>query len=75
MHTPVPFIERETTRDMTIDGYFVPAGTLVDVFLYVLHHNKHIWENPAEFQPERFSEENITDTSHFAFVPFSAGPR
>ena len=26
LHTPVPMIERMITKDMYIDGYFVPAG-------------------------------------------------
>ena len=46
LHTPVPFIERQTTKDMDIDGYFLPSGTVVDIQLYVLHHNAHVWEEP-----------------------------
>jgi len=75
MHTPVPYIERETTQDMTVEGYFVPAGSLIDINLYVLHHNSLIWSDPEEFRPTRFDDENNKDISHFAFVPFSAGPR
>jgi Cytochrome P450 len=75
MHTPVPFIERETTQDLTVEGHFIPAGSLIDVHLYVLHHNHLVWNNPEEFRPERFCDESNQDLSHFAFVPFSAGPR
>ena len=46
LHTPVPFIERQTTKDSEIDGYFLPSGTVVAIQLYVLHHNAHVWEDP-----------------------------
>jgi cytochrome P450 len=75
LHTPVPFIERQTTQDMTIEGYFLPAGALIDIHLYVLHHNPEVWDDPEEFRPDRFSDENSQKQSHFAFLPFSAGPR
>jgi cytochrome P450 len=75
MHTPVPFVERETTKDLTVDGYFIPAGTLIDVHLYLLHHNKNVWKDPEDYIPERFDDDSSSEMSSFAFVPFSAGPR
>ncbi|KAK2169193.1 hypothetical protein LSH36_12g34012 [Paralvinella palmiformis] len=75
LHTPVPFIERQTTSDMEIKGHFLPAGTIVDIQLYLLHHNPNVWDNPADYQPERFLPENIEQKDNYAFVPFSAGPR
>lgn len=75
LHTPVPFIERQVTKDIEIEGHLVPAGTLVDIQLYVLHHSPGFWQDPEEFRPERFSPENQANTDHYAFLPFSAGPR
>ena len=46
LHAPVPFIERILTKDMYIDGYYVPAGTMVDLQLYVMAHNSYVWEEP-----------------------------
>jgi cytochrome P450 len=75
LHTPVPIIMRQTTQDMTIEGHFLPARTMVVIPLYVLHHNTEVWEEPEEYRPERFTDENIKTKDNFAFVPFSAGPR
>nr|KAG5713252.1 hypothetical protein BaRGS_007779 [Batillaria attramentaria] len=75
LHSPVPFIQRELTQEMEIDGHVVPAGTIVGVVIYDMHHNPTVWENSMEFQPERFTEENITARNPYAFIPFSAGPR
>lgn len=74
-HTPVPFIQRMMTKDIEIEGHLVPAGTIVDIQLYVLHHLPSFWQDPEEFRPERFSPENQANTDHYAFLPFSAGPR
>nr|AGC92781.1 cytochrome P450 [Meretrix meretrix] len=74
-HSPVPFIQREFTHDFELDGKTFPAGTTVSLHIFGLHHNKHVWENPMEFIPERFTKDNIAKMDTFQFVPFSAGPR
>ncbi|ELU04870.1 hypothetical protein CAPTEDRAFT_181976 [Capitella teleta] len=75
LHCPVPFIERELTKELTIDGVTLPKGSVVDIQIYNLHHNPTVWEEPMEFRPDRFLPENIDKKDSFAFVPFSAGPR
>ena len=50
-------------------------GTYIWLFLYGVHHNSAVWENPEEFDPNRFAPENSQGRHSHAFVPFSAGPR
>ena len=54
---------------------YLAAGTTVSLNIYGLHHNKHVWDRPMEYIPERFSKENVAKMDPFQFVPFSAGPR
>ncbi|XP_060077843.1 cytochrome P450 4F2-like isoform X3 [Ylistrum balloti] len=75
IHVPVPLLLRETTEDLEMCGHVIPTGTLITLSLYRLHHNVEIWENSLEFDPERFTVENMEKRDPFAFVPFSAGPR
>jgi cytochrome P450 len=75
LHCPVPFIERETTKALTIDGVTLPARSLVDIQIYRLHHNAAVWPDSLEFRPTRFLPENLLKIDNFSFVPFSAGPR
>nr|KAG5687126.1 hypothetical protein BaRGS_034039 [Batillaria attramentaria] len=75
LYSPVTYIQRELTRDTEIDGHTVPAGCIVNIGIYDVHHNRTVWENAMEFQPERFTEENASARSPYAFIPFSAGPR
>lgn len=59
---------------VTILGHFFPAGTVLSVPTYTLHHSKDIWgDDVEEFKPERW--ENITPRQKLAFIPFSYGPR
>ena len=44
-HVPVPFIQRELTQDTEIDGCIAPAGTVINVIIYNIHHNPAIWED------------------------------
>ncbi|XP_033745790.1 cytochrome P450 4F6-like [Pecten maximus] len=75
LHSPVSFIQRNTTQPFVVEGYHIPVGTSVAIQIYNLHHNPDVWEDPMEFRPERFLPENSVGRDSYAFVPFSAGPR
>ncbi|KAE9612863.1 Cytochrome P450 97B2 [Lupinus albus] len=36
------------------DGYAIPAGTDVFLSVYNLHRSPYFWDNPHDFEPERF---------------------
>jgi len=71
----VPFIGRRLHEDMTINGYKIPEGTIIFVYIYMLHRDPTIFPKPETFDPERFLPQNSIGRHPFAFVPFSAGPR
>jgi cytochrome P450 len=72
MCAPVPSIPRTATRDTEIDGYFIPAGSMVTVSPYQNHFLEEWWPNPRDFDPERF--ERREDKVHrMAFEPFGGG--
>ncbi|KAK0720210.1 cytochrome P450 [Lasiosphaeris hirsuta] len=57
-----------------IHGHFFPAGTVLSVPTYSVHHSTEIWGPDAnEFRPERW--ETLTKRQKNAFIPFSHGPR
>lgn len=59
---------------ITFRGHYFPAGTVLSVPTYTIHHSTEIWGDDAEeFRPERW--ENATARQKNAFVPFSHGPR
>lgn len=56
-----------------VDGHYVPEGTFVGASLHALHRNKHYFNDPDDFEPQRWTEDD--GKSIRAYYPFSAGPR
>ncbi|KAL6704672.1 hypothetical protein ACN47E_007954 [Coniothyrium glycines] len=65
---------------LDIDGEHFPAGTVVGVSMYAIHHREKYFPEPFSFKPERWIEsaENPAETiahARRAFNPFSIGTR
>ncbi|MFK7855026.1 MAG: cytochrome P450 [Granulosicoccus sp.] len=79
LYPPVWLFSRKAIEvdALATDGgsFHVPAGA--DIFLcpYLLHRDKRYWSNPNEFQPDRFSDENIKERNRHVYYPFSLGSR
>jgi cytochrome P450 len=71
---PVWLMSRRCIRDEALDGYLVPAGTLVVVSPYTLHRHPGHWPRPLLFDPDRFDPRR-RDREPYTFFPFSGGPR
>ncbi|KAI3759007.1 hypothetical protein L6452_06580 [Arctium lappa] len=58
-HSPISVIPlRYVDENTEIGGYHVPAGSEVAINIYGCNMEKEIWENPEEWNPERFLAEN-----------------
>ncbi|KAI9296053.1 cytochrome P450 [Neoconidiobolus thromboides FSU 785] len=57
-----------------IDGYFIPEGTSVGAAAIAKHNLPSLWEDPDNFNPERWLE-NGKFKNNPNFFPFSIGPR
>ena len=68
-------IARMPIADDEIDGYHVPAGSLVILAACVTHRDPAFWVNPDAFDPDRFSPERSADRHRLAYYPFSGGQR
>ncbi|KAI8891346.1 cytochrome P450 [Backusella circina FSU 941] len=70
---PVPeVLPREAAENTELAGKFIPKGTYVVVNSYDIHHSNKIWENPYEFNPDRFLNDDI---SGMKWTPFGNGAR
>lgn len=72
MHPPLPIVPRRLTREFTLLGHTLPAGTRVGTALYMAHNREETFPRPLEFRPERFLERSF---SPFEFVPWGGGVR
>jgi cytochrome P450 family 4 len=57
------------------DGYTIPAGVTMTVFIHLLHRNPDQFPNPEKFDPDNFLPERVAKRHPYAYIPFSAGPR
>lgn len=66
-----------TTNDTTINGYFIPEDTTVFVNLYSLTRDERFWEEPENFNPDRFlnDKNEIREDLLDKYYPFGLGKR
>ncbi|XP_070559962.1 cytochrome P450 2B4-like [Ptychodera flava] len=65
----------EASQDVSFRGYTIPKGTTVFMNLLSVHYDPKYWQNPEEFRPERFLDENGNVNEPEAYIPFSMGCR
>jgi cytochrome P450 len=75
LQPPAAGVARLATRDISVAGYRVEAGSLMAVGIYALHRDPALWPQPLVFDPERFSPEASKGRDRWQFIPFIAGPR
>lgn len=75
LYPPAPIITRTALRDFQLGEFLIPAGTVLFVPIYAVHHHASIWTNPQTFDPDRFSPDAVKARHRYAYMPFGAGPR
>ena len=65
---------RETVKDTSIGGYWVPKGAMVTIQPAAIQSSIHNWEDPLSFKPDRWLEGG-QGNDNAAYIPFSLGPR
>ncbi|XP_039248543.2 vitamin D 25-hydroxylase-like [Styela clava] len=65
----------KTTEEATLNGYTIPKDTNVAPNLWAVHFDPEHFENPEEFQPERFLDRDGKFIKSNHVIPFSIGPR
>jgi len=76
LHPPVSVLPtRQATEDIWYKDQLIPKDSIVGILFNAIQTHPDYWENPEKFDPERFSPENRKGRHHFAFMPFSLGPR
>ncbi len=68
----VPVVMRRLVEPMWLDGYTIPAGTIVAPCIYLMHRRRDIYPQPLSFQPERFLQGSA---GTYTWIPFGGGVR
>ena len=72
---PGPANPRTAMQDIDVDGYRVPAGSLIVYGVYAVQRDPALWDRADEFDPDRFLGPAAKVRDRWQFVPFGGGPR
>ena len=81
LYSPLPAFEpRRCSSDQDIDGYFIPADTVVGMSPHCLHREESVYPNPLIYDPWRWLNEDgspivESDPKNRLFWAFSSGAR
>jgi cytochrome P450 len=65
---------REAVVDDQLDGYPIPATTLIFISPFVTHRDPKYWPDPERFDPDRFTPEQVASRPRHVYYPFGEGP-
>ncbi|MGB3570550.1 MAG: cytochrome P450 [Phormidesmis sp.] len=65
---------RAALVDDEIDGYFIPKGSILNIAFYYTLRHPQFWQNPEQFDPDRFLPERAIARPKYAYMPWGAGP-
>ncbi|XP_075895314.1 cytochrome P450 2J4-like isoform X2 [Nelusetta ayraudi] len=68
-------VPRLATKDVKMDKYTIPKGTVILPTLNSVLHDETMWESPHSFNPQHFLDQEGKFRKRDAFLPFSAGKR
>ncbi len=75
LYPPVYCTTRGLVADDNLDGYHLPARSMIFVSSWVMHRLPALWSDPLRFDPDRFSPDRRVSIPRGAYFPFIAGPR
>ncbi|PGH00530.1 hypothetical protein GX51_05745 [Blastomyces parvus] len=77
LYPPIPAgLLRESPIDgCTINGIYVPQGTVASTSTWTTQRNPEYFPNPDKFDPSRWLGDNVSEGMKKFWMPFSKGPR
>ena len=75
IYPPSYLIPRQAINEFSIDKYIVPAGTIVLMSPYLIHHDSRFHPDPEKFNPRAWDNHLNNQNSKYEYFPFSRGPR
>lgn len=75
LYPPFWMVDRVALADDRVGDIPIPRGSTVILFIYGAHRSVKTWQDPAVFNPARFSRDNKKTHSAFTHIPFGGGPR
>lgn len=75
LYPPIHTIPRRTETDVEIDGFRIPEGEQIHLSVIDAHRDKRFYDDPYDFQPDRWTDGFEGELHDFAYIPFGGGRR
>ncbi|XP_050096593.1 cytochrome P450 6g1 [Anopheles aquasalis] len=83
LYPVLPFLERQCSLPDGATGYklephhdfVIPNKMPILIPIYAIHRDPKYFPNPLQFDPDRFSKENLDQILPCTYMPFGVGPR
>jgi cytochrome P450 family 6 len=77
MYPPVTTLTRVCTKNYVIPdtNILVEKGTVLTIPIQAMQLDSEFFEDPKEFNPDRFGDEKLLHKNQFVYMPFGEGPR
>jgi len=75
LYPPAYAIARWGHEEDEVGGYYLPKNAVITTSPYVTHRHPEFWDDPEQFDPQRFTPERKAERPRYAYLPFGGGPR
>jgi cytochrome P450 len=75
LYPPAWTLGRRVINDYKVDKYLIPAGSIILMSQYVMHHDSRYFSDPDVFYPDRWTKEMKSNLPRFSYFPFGGGIR
>jgi cytochrome P450 len=75
LYPPAWVLARYLIKDFETGGYVLPAGSIVILSQYLMHHDPRYFPDPSRFDPQRWTPEAKGTRPQYSYFPFGGGPR
>jgi cytochrome P450 len=75
IYPPAWTIGRQAVHNYKIGKYVIPAGSIILMSQYVMHHSPRFFSDPDVFYPDRWTRETKLNLPRFSYFPFGGGIR
>jgi cytochrome P450 len=75
LYPPAWIMARRALKDYKLVQYIVPAGAIILMSPYVMHHDMRYFPDPFRFDPDRWMPDARASRPQFSYFPFGGGSR
>lgn len=75
LYPPAWSLARSTVKEIELSGYRIPVGSNLVMSQWIVHRDPRFFEQPEQFNPDRWTADAAQRLPKFAYFPFGGGPR